>query len=194
MGGHRTEVRGRTIRTEAADAIGAMNEAGGAEGTRRMTMIDENALSAQRPNWQLSFRILHPSADLSALAERIGDAFDMDPEAVWRAGDPYPNARPPGQVRGRSYCTIPWPNDQGTVATGMADALAALAPLRGELAALVADGAGLEFFVGLFVESMMGLVLRAPLLARMAEMGIALDLDIYGGPGDAPMGALGSGE
>jgi uncharacterized protein (UPF0261 family) len=88
-------------------------------------------------------------------------------------------------VRRRSYCTIPWPNDRGTVATAMADALAALEPLRGELAALVADGAGLNFFVGLFVESMMGVTLPPALLARMAAMGIELQLDIYGGPDKA---------
>lgn len=138
------------------------------------------------PPWRLSFRVHHPSADLSALAERIGDAFDMDPEWVWRAGDPYPNAKPPGQVRRSSYCTIPWPNDRGTVATGMADALAALDPLREELAGLVAAGAGLNFFVGLFVESMMGVTLPPVLLARMAAMGIELQLDIYGGPDKAP--------
>jgi len=145
-------------------------------------------VSDARANWRLSFRVVHPSVDLSALAERIGDALDMDPNWVWRAGDPYPNAKPPGQVRRSSYCTVPWPNDQGTVQTALAEALAALAaldPLREELTALVASGARLDFFVGLFVESMMGVELPPPLLARMAEIGIALDLDIYGGPDEA---------
>ena len=151
--------------------------------------MSEDGMSEDGPNWRLSFRVHHPSADLSALAERIGDAFDMDPTAVWRAGAPYPNARPPGQVRDRSYCTIPWPNDRGTVATALAEALAALGPLREELAGLVAAGARLDFFVGLFVESMMGAVLPPGLLGRMAGMGIELQLDIYGGPRGGPMGA-----
>ena len=153
-----------------------------------MTTTIEGAEETPRANWRLSFRVHHPSADLSALAERIGDAFDMDPELVWRAGEPAPHAKPPGQVRRRSYCTVPLPDDEGTVVTALIDALKALTPLREELAGIVASGGRLDLFAGLFVESMMGLELLPALMAELAGMGIELQFDIYGGPRDEPLG------
>lgn len=145
--------------------------------------MDDDAVAAtDKVPWRLSFRVHHPSADLSAVAERIGDAFDMDPEVVWRSGEPDPHAKPAGQLRRGSYCVVPLPDDEGTVVSGLEDALRALTPLRDELARLVASGGRLDFFVGLFVDSMMGLALRPEVLARLAEAQIELQIDIYAGP------------
>ena len=145
------------------------------------TRSDGGVQQVPSVTWRLSFRVHHPSADLSAVAERIGDAFDMDPEAVWRAGDRNPHAKPAGQLRRSSYCIVPLPDDEGTVVKGIEDALRALTPLREELASIVASGGRLDFFVGLFVESMMGIALLPAVLARLAEAQIELQLDIYAG-------------
>lgn len=144
-------------------------------------MNDDGVAQVPSVTWRLSFRVHHPSADLSLLAERIGDAFDMDPEVVWRAGEPDPHAKPAGRLRRGSYCVVPLPDDEGTAVSGIEDALRALTPLREELAGLVASGGRLDFFVGLFVESMMGMTLRPAVLARLAEAQIELQLDIYAG-------------
>jgi hypothetical protein len=159
-------------------------EAAGAEEEKVMAARDE-ADRTPDATWRLSFRVHHPSADLSALADRIGDAFGMDPEVLWRHGEPYPQAKPAGQVRRGSYCVVPFADDEGTVVAALGGALNALAPLRAELAAIVASGGALDFFIGLFVDSMMGATLSPVLLARLADAQIALDFDIYGSSWDA---------
>ena len=136
--------------------------------------------------WRLSFRVRHPSADLSGLAERIGDAFGMDARWLWRAGELNLEAKPP-RVRSESYCCVEWLDTDGPIEIALGEALDALAPLRAELADIVTSGGTLDFFTGLFVERSLGVVLSPPLLGRMAEAAIALQLDIYGGPRHAPL-------
>ncbi len=130
--------------------------------------------------WALSFRVSHPSADLADLADRIGDAFDMDPEVLWQAGDLRPHAMPPRRHTS-SYCSVSWDNQGGTITRALEDALDALAPLAADLAAIRAGGGTLGFFVGLFFQRTMGVELPSALLARMGAAGIELLLDLYGG-------------
>lgn len=152
-----------------------------------MPAIDDEAVqTSEAVPWRLSFRVQHPSADLSGLAERIGDAFGMDPRWLWRAGELNLRAKPP-RARSASYCSVEWLDTDGPIAMALGDALDALAPLRAELADIVTSGGKLDFFVGLFVERSLGVLLSPPLLGRMAEAGIALQLDIYGGKRHEPM-------
>lgn len=158
-----------------------------------MATRDEMAPADDAVPWRLSFRVHHSSADLSTLAARIGDAFGMAAQWLWRAGEPNQYAKPAGQVRSSSYCLVEWLDTGdtveagGTVEAALGDALAALVPLRQELARIVASGGRLDFFIGLFVDSMMGVTLPPALMARLAEMRIELQFDIYGGPRRAPM-------
>ena len=130
--------------------------------------------------WVLSFRVRHPSADLAALAERIGDAFGADRRVLWREGELDLRARPP-RPRSSSYCSVRWPNRGGSFEQAFEDALAALAPLQAELADLCATGGRFDFFAGLFFLRTMGVALPPALLARLGAAGVELQLDLYGG-------------
>lgn len=133
--------------------------------------------------WVLSFRVRHPSADLAALAERIGDAFGADRRVMWREGDLDPRANPP-RPRSSSYCSVRWVSRGGTLEQALEDALAALAPMQADLAELRATGGKFDFFAGLFFQQAMGVVLPPALLAHLGAAGVELQLDLYcGGAG-----------
>ena len=71
---------------------------------------------------------------------------------------------------------------EGTIATALADATDAVSVLREEFRAINASGGHPDFFVGLFVDSMMGFALPPRLRMRRGEAGIALEFDIYRPP------------
>ena len=139
---------------------------------------DEDDPSDER-RWVLSFRVHHPSADLTAFAERIGEAFGADRRLLWREGELDSRARPPRR-RSSSYCSVRWPNRGGSLEHALEDALAALAPLQAELAELCATGGRFDFFAGLFFLRTMGVALPPALLARLGATGVELQLDLYG--------------
>lgn len=147
-----------------------------------MAGSDDQAPQADDLPWRLALRVHHPSADLSDVAKRVGDAFGVEARWLWRAGDVDPHAKPAGQLKPTSYCLVEWLDTEGTIATALADAMGAVSALRDEFRAIHASGGHLDFFVGLFVDSMMGFALPPQLLARLAEAGIALEFDIYGPP------------
>ena len=134
--------------------------------------------------WVLSFRVHHPSADLAALAERIGDAFGADRRVLWREGELDLRARPPRR-RSSSYCSVRWLNRGGSIEHALEDALAALVPLQPALAELRATGGRFDFFAGLFFLRTMGVALPPALWARLGAAGVELQLDLYGGGGGA---------
>jgi hypothetical protein len=145
-----------------------------------MATGDEEDDPSDGRRWVLSFRVHHPSADLAALAERIGEAFGADRRVLWREGELDSRARPP-RPRSSSYCSVRWPNRGGSFEHALEDALAALAPLQAELAELCATGGRFDFFAGLFFLRTMGVALPPALLARLGAAGVELQLDLYGG-------------
>ena len=147
-----------------------------------MARTDDQAQLADDLPWRLALRIDHPSADLSQVARRVEDAFGVEARWLWRAGEPDPHARPAGQRRPTSYCLVEWLDTEGTIVTALTDAVEAVSVLREEFRTIAASGGHLDFFVGLFVDSMIGFALPPRLLARLGEAGIALEFDIYGPP------------
>ena len=49
--------------------------------------------------WRLALRVHHPSADLSDVAKRVGDAFGVEARWLWRAGDVDSHAKPAGKLK-----------------------------------------------------------------------------------------------
>ena len=173
---------GPGIRGISEDWFAAREQQGGVADVKDQTMAgtDEQAQQADDLPWRLALRVHHPSADLSDVVKRVGEAFGVEARWLWRAGDVDPHAKPAGQLKPTSYCLVDWLDTEGTIATALADATEAVSGLREEFRAIHASGGRLDFFVGLFVDSMMGFVLPPGLLARLGEAGIALEFDIYG--------------
>ncbi len=117
----------------------------------------------------------------SSLGRSVG-CGEARGRCLWRAGDVDSQAKRAGQLKPTSYCLVDWLDTEGTIATALADATDAVSVLREEFRAINASGGHLDFFVGLFVDSTMGLALPPSLLMRLGEAGIALEFDIYGPP------------
>ena len=133
---------------------------------------------------KLSFCAVHESADLGALPESLGTAA----QTIWRAGEPCTtrSGRNLGGVRKNSYCSIDFGSGEN-LPRSLQEALAKLAPHRALLDGLSASGAKFRFFVGWFSDGSCSRdVLDWELLRDIADLKIALDLDLYGSGDEEP--------
>jgi hypothetical protein len=139
----------------------------------------------------LSFRVFHPTADLSGLPPLLA----LPLVRSWRAGEPRatPDGKPLGGVQGESYCCMRIPHsDASMLPELLASTLPSLRANEQTLADLVSTGGALSFFIGWFSDGDAGERLAWPLLRELAELRVALELDVYGpdpkggGAGGAP--------
>jgi hypothetical protein len=127
---------------------------------------------------KLSLHLKHPTRDLSIICRALG----LRPKVIWRKGEERqtPKGRSIGGVRDISYCSI----DLGV--TSKVDlskkvemAIELLTPHRILLRRLSSTGGRASFNIGWFCNEDTGEELRYDILARMADLCIALDFNIY---------------
>jgi Domain of unknown function (DUF4279) len=134
-------------------------------------------------DYSLSLRLRHPNL----AAAEITAALGMEPSRDWDAGKP--RARPTGApLEGRNESTY-WTcrvsqGRAGPDKSFAAELEAAIGRIerKGEfLRAFVRSGGSVGLFIGWFGDGNIGVVLPPVLLARIAALEAALELDIYPG-------------
>jgi hypothetical protein len=127
---------------------------------------------------QLSLHFTHPTRDLAIVCQTLG----LRPKVIWKKGDERrtPNGRSIGGMRDSSYCSI---NLGAASKLGLSKkaqaAVKLLKPHRRLLRRLVSEGGRVSFYVGWFCDEHTGEAVDHEVLARMADLSIALDLNIY---------------
>lgn len=137
--------------------------------------------------YEVSFRVTHPTRT----ADEIADGLGMTPRHSWNVGAR--RVTPKGKVlegvRDRSYCTFPMSEgDNGQIAKAIEAALDQLQKKGQDLRDLRESGGRFDFFIYWEADGMAGETFRPDLLSKLGELGIELQLDIYGphcGPEDA---------
>lgn len=133
----------------------------------------------------ISLRLDHPSRDPDEFTAALG----MEPDRVWRAGEPHATRKdgPLEGLRHESFWTATmaegaWPpRELGDSLSGVLDRLEDKASFFAELSR---SGGNAEFFIGWFIDGgNRGDILEHGLLGRLARLGLDLSFDIY--PGDA---------
>lgn len=131
-----------------------------------------------RYRYTISLRVRHPSLT----AQAIRAALSLEPGGAWSVGAPRftPRGAPlEGHYR-ESYCWFPIDDGVDGLPAALADAAERLEPQREALREIRATGGHAEFFVGWFLHGgNSGDTLDPALLARLADLGLALALDLY---------------
>jgi len=124
----------------------------------------------------VSFAARHPFRDLS----RLLTPLEVVPKYCWQAGDQ--RRTPTGLILEGNYdlsyysCDLPLP-ESDDLADWLAQAIDFLRPLAKQLVSFVDDGGSLSFYIGLEKGVFEGATLAPKLLADLAALGIALDID-----------------
>lgn len=127
----------------------------------------------------LSLRIWHPTLTPT----EISASLDLAPKASGVKGQP--RTTPKGrELPPPVHTTNFWAADLGqstgkSLADGLADALDQLNPYAAFLQSVTTTGGKAEIFVGWFFDGNSGDQFSAQLLGKMANLGLALSLDIY---------------
>jgi len=128
----------------------------------------------------LSLWIKHPTADLSRVPQSLG----LPVSRIWKAGDPRstPKGTPLEGSWRNSYCCLTLQEERvASLPELLRKVLPKLARHKGVLDELTSDGATLSLFVGWFSEEANSRdLIEWDLLAELANLKIALDLDFYG--------------
>jgi hypothetical protein len=132
--------------------------------------------------FSISFRIKHPSRDLSEVYALLGNVEDFGPGRIWRAGDE--RETPKGRkVEGHysdSYCYLQLSRESHEQLTSVMErAVEKLSQHRDTLADVVESGGELSFFIGWFTGTHSGEALPYQLLRKLSDLKISLELDIY---------------
>ena len=134
---------------------------------------------------KLSLRLRHPRARLESCTEQFG----LEPLRQWSVGErrTSPRAAPLPGVWQDSYWTAPLEIVQGgSLEEDLERVTAWLEQHSGYLLQHRQSGGSAELFVGFFLEGFnAGFALRPQLLSAFANLGVALDFDMYG-PSDQP--------
>ena len=126
----------------------------------------------------LSLRMHHPTRDLAAVCIALG----LLPKIAWTKGDERqsPKGTKLGGVRDGSYCIAEiGETSREPLSSKMEAALARLEPHREILEEVWSTGGRLDFSVGWFLDEHTGETLDWPLLLRMSQLRIELQLNLY---------------
>ena len=137
--------------------------------------------------FSLLLMVKHPKADLSGLPHELS----LRAKRIWKAGElrMTPGGIPLSGVHQHSYCGLEIDlAPHSTLAQAIEDFIARLRPRRSSLDRLVGTGARLDLIVEWYSPGNTGEAFPPTLLGALADMNIALGLDIYG---DKPLGLCG---
>ena len=127
----------------------------------------------------LSLRAEHPSADLSELPKLLG----MPAMVLWQAGEKrrQPNGVALEGVHRKSYCSIPIEEPAASLSELLRTVLPDLRKKRDVFKTFTERGTSFSLFVGWFSDGSNSRdIIEWPILAELADMKFALDLDFYG--------------
>jgi hypothetical protein len=129
--------------------------------------------------YDISFRVRHPTADLSVLAH----CLELELGRLCKVGEPRctPTGQPLDGRWERSWCYFKAePNAGASLSETMRRTVATIDKHKGLLRDLAATGGTFSFFVGWFIECDTGETFEWQLLRDMAELKISFDLCVYG--------------
>jgi Domain of unknown function (DUF4279) len=132
----------------------------------------------KRQRIKLSLRIKHPTRDLSSVCQTLG----LRPVNIWKAGEERrtPKGNKIGGIREDSRCSIEFEHSQrDPLPKQIEAALMLLQPHRAMLRRLSTTGGAISFYVGWFFDESDGEAFSSELLRTMADLRIALELNIY---------------
>jgi len=136
--------------------------------------------------FNLSFRLTHPSEDLRAIYEKISTIPGFIPGRIWKAGEERQGQQ--GQnlegVYEKSYCYFDCFNTlqkstTESLSVAIEKILILLVPFKEDIQEHVRSGGKAEFFAGLYVDSNAGETFNPELMKKLADFGIQLSIDIY---------------
>lgn len=133
--------------------------------------------------YKLSFRVTHPSRDLS----HVVDALKWAPFRIWKVGDRRTDmkGRPLEGTYDKSYCTFRLDREPAPdLSVLMEETVAYLSRHKGMLDELIATGGKFNFFVGWFSGANSGELFDWKLLQQLADLNISLDMDVYADTGE----------
>jgi hypothetical protein len=127
-----------------------------------------------------TLRLYHPSIDPRQITEELG----LPPIGAWRAGEP--RMTPKGTLLGgfakMSFWRTNLVGDEsglGDLAAGLHDIAARLEPYKGFLNRIGDEGGTVALLVTWLVADDEALAVEPALLARYAQLGVALDFEIH---------------
>jgi hypothetical protein len=127
---------------------------------------------------RISLHVKHPTRDLSSVC----DTLELHPLRLWKVGDERrtPKGRKIGGLRKESAfsAALGSPN-RSPLSKQIETALMKLKPHRRMLRRLSSTGGQISFFVGWFLDAHAGESFSDQILKEMADLRIALDLNIY---------------
>ena len=127
---------------------------------------------------QLSLHLAHPTRDLAIICRTLG----LRPKVIWKKGDERrtPKGRSIGGMRDSSYCSISLGAASKLALSKKAQAaVKLLRPHRRLLRRLASEGGRISFYVGWYCYEHTGEALSHEVIAQMADLSIALDLNVY---------------
>ena len=133
-------------------------------------------MGPQRTNLRLHLH--HPTRDLLPVCTALG----LVPQHAWKKGDERqpPNGRNLGGVRDRSYCSADLgETSREPLSKKIEAALTRLEPYREVLEEVWSTGGRLSFFIGWFLDEDTSDTLDWPILQKMSQLRIELELNIY---------------
>ena len=117
----------------------------------------------------------------------ISAALKLEPFRMWRAGDPRttPKNTPLEGTWRDTYWTADVFKDKcpdRTLAAAIFGLAERFSPSKSFFAKICSEGGRVEFYVGWFIDGNRGDVFDTILLAKLADLGVDLSLDIYPPP------------
>jgi hypothetical protein len=138
--------------------------------------------------YQISFRISHPTRDLSEVSNRILEIEGLELGRIWKVGDPRVTIKnmPLEGVYKESCCGFSFGDEWQSAMLEKDDLPEAietfidkLYPYKDVFKELVSTGGGLDFHIGCFFERGAGMEFHDELIAKLADLKIGFGVNFY---------------
>jgi hypothetical protein len=133
--------------------------------------------------YDISLRVRHPSMDPA----EISTALALEPSRMWRAGEQRmtPKDTPLEGTWRDTYWYADVFKDEcpdRTLAAALSELVERFSSKKSAFAKIRDDGGQVEFYVGWYIDGNRGDKFDTVLLAKLADLGVNLSLDIYPPP------------